>query len=88
MDHFNEAAHAHLLSVGYTHLRVEAEFDDGDPENGPGVWGAPAYDVYTGYEEIVGIGSHGLASFVKRDIERERWEAEHLCHPDFDEEHH
>lgn len=32
----------------YIHTRIEADFDDGDVENGPGSWGHDAYDLYEG----------------------------------------
>jgi hypothetical protein len=32
----------------YIHSHIEADFDDGDPENGPGSYGHDAYDLYEG----------------------------------------
>ncbi len=32
----------------YVHEHVDADFDDGDPENGPGYGGHDEYDVYHG----------------------------------------
>lgn len=41
--------HQLLVDQGnYVHIHFEAEFDDGDPENGPGTWSSPAYDMYSG----------------------------------------
>lgn len=43
------AAHEFLTDQGaYVHTHIEAVFDDGDPENGPGTGGCDAYDVYGG----------------------------------------
>lgn len=54
-------AHDFLIDQGcYVHTHIEAEFDDGDPENGPGSYGGhPEYDVYEGdsYDLIL---QHGL----------------------------
>ena len=42
-------AHEFLTNEGaYTHEHVDADFDDGDAENGPGTWGHDEYDVYHG----------------------------------------
>lgn len=32
----------------YIHTHIEADFDDGDPENGPGIYGHDAFDLYEG----------------------------------------
>jgi hypothetical protein len=72
----NQAAHDFLTSNGYSHQHFEADFDDGDAENGPGFGGSPAYDLYTGELEIIGISETGEADREVRDLERERQEAE------------
>lgn len=42
-------AHTFLTDQGaYVHDHVEADFDDGDPENGPGSYGHEAFDCYEG----------------------------------------
>jgi hypothetical protein len=59
MTPVNLAAHEHLLSCGYEHEYVPPDFDDGDPENGPGTWGYPGFDVYTSDEDQVFICENG-----------------------------
>lgn len=42
-------AHAFLTDQGcYVHTHIDADFDDGDAENGPGDTGNPPYDLYEG----------------------------------------
>lgn len=42
-------AHEFLTDQGcYIHTHVDADFDDGDPENGPGSFGHDEYDLYEG----------------------------------------
>jgi hypothetical protein len=42
-------AHEFLTNEGnYTHTHVDADFDDGDPENGPNGGGCDEYDLYQG----------------------------------------
>jgi len=42
-------AHKFLTDQGaYVHTHIDADFDDGDPENGPGTGGYDAYDLYEG----------------------------------------
>jgi hypothetical protein len=49
IDIYNAQAHEFLTDQGaYVHTHVEADFDDGDAENGPGVGGHDAYDLYEG----------------------------------------
>jgi hypothetical protein len=43
------SAHDFLTDQGaYVHTHVDADFDDGDPENGPGTGGHDQYDLYEG----------------------------------------
>lgn len=54
-------AHDFLTDQGsYVHTHIDAEFDDGDPENGPvDCNGHPEYDVYEGDSHDL-ILQHGL----------------------------
>jgi len=47
-DPISLKAHKFLTDQGAATLvyQGEADFDDGDPENGPGDWGYPDYDLY------------------------------------------
>lgn len=46
---FNPVAHALLTDEGaFTYQRIEGDFDDGDPENGPSGNGHDDYDLYEG----------------------------------------
>jgi hypothetical protein len=61
LSHKNHFAHAMLVSEGAcSHEHVEAEFDDGDGENGPGSWGHPAFDVYSSESHSLVIDDTGL----------------------------
>lgn len=75
LSHKNEFAHRMLTEEGsYTHEHVEADFDDGDPENGPGCWGYPAYDVYHGDSHDIVIDHTGLiVDMVLIDWDLCRW---------------
>lgn len=45
----SKTAHELLTDEGcYTHVHYEADFDDGDAENGPGSGGHDEYDEYNG----------------------------------------
>jgi hypothetical protein len=76
-DFFNLALHEHLTALGYIHTRREAEFDDGDPENGPGTWSCPAYDEYEGPDEYVFATEIGGLDREARDTQFEQWLASH-----------
>ena len=70
---FNQQVHDHLKAMGYFLIQYEAEFDDGDPENGPGTWGCPAYDEYSSDDEYIVIGDDGnVVHREERDLEQER----------------
>jgi hypothetical protein len=69
---FNLALHEHLLALGYKYTAHEAEFDDGDPENGPGTWGCPAYDEYEGPADYVFYSEIGESGTELRDLEMEK----------------
>jgi len=44
-----KTAHDFLTDQGcYVHTHFDADFDDGDPENGPGTSGHDEYDLYEG----------------------------------------
>jgi hypothetical protein len=47
----------------YIHTHIDAEFDDGDPENGPGTWGHDSFDLYEGDSHDI---QHGL--IVQMDL--------------------
>lgn len=70
---FNPQLHAELLAKGYVFTPMEAEFDDGDPENGPGQDGSPPYDEYQGPDEYVFVDEDGTAHHEARDHELEAW---------------
>jgi hypothetical protein len=59
--HKNTFAHCMLTDQGcFVHTHAEADFDDGDPENGPGTVGYPAFDVYEGDSHDLVIDQTGL----------------------------
>lgn len=70
---FHAAAHAWLIANGYTHKRMDAEWEDtGDAESGPRLDGHPAFDEYTSDTDYVIIDERGFQHCEKRDME---WEA-------------
>lgn len=72
---FNAAAHEFLLSIGYKHERVEAEWSDvGDAENGPDLVGHDGFDHYVDADSMVAIMENGEADFEWRDLELEEAE--------------
>jgi hypothetical protein len=56
---FNLEIHHHLVSLGYEFTPFPAEFDDGDPENGPGFGGCAAWDQYQNASEYICVESDG-----------------------------
>jgi hypothetical protein len=53
-------AHNFLTDQGaYVHTHIDADFDDGDPENGPGASGYDEYDLYEGDSHDL-IFQHGM----------------------------
>lgn len=70
---YNLALHDHLVSLGYLHTHENADFDDGDPENGPGTWSHPAFDMYEGPDEYVFVSEMGETDRQNRDNDLERW---------------
>jgi hypothetical protein len=70
----NPAAHEFLTANGYTHQYYPPDYDDGDPENGPGTWGCPGYDLYTSEEDEVYIDEYTKEAMVQaRDKDLEDW---------------
>jgi hypothetical protein len=66
------SAHEFLTDQGaYTHYHVPAEFDDGDPENGPGTVGFDEVDVYEGDSHIIILRRGIIIDLVPRDWEFE-----------------
>lgn len=62
---FNPFAHEMLTSDGaFIHTHMEADFDDGDAENGPGYGGHDAYDLYEGESHDIVIDRSGLIVHV------------------------
>jgi hypothetical protein len=54
-------AHALLTDQGAAvHAYNPADHDDGDPENGPGCWGFPAFDVYSTDSHDIVVNHNGL----------------------------
>lgn len=73
---YNLALHEHLISLGYVHTHNEADFDDGDPENGPGTYGGHcAFDQYEGPDEYCFASEAGVLDRQARDLELEKWMA-------------
>lgn len=58
----NPIAHAFLTDQGAAVLdhQGDADFDDGDPENGPGTWGYPDYDCYLSDGVSIAIDWRGM----------------------------
>jgi len=58
----NPTAHRLLTDEGNAVLveQGEPDFDDGDPENGPGSWGHPEYDQYQTDSHDIYIEWRGL----------------------------
>jgi hypothetical protein len=70
---FNPELHTHLVELGFTYTYYPPEFDDGDPENGPGTWGCPAFDEYEDATTRVIIDQEGHVEVTLRDLELEAW---------------
>jgi len=71
---FNPDIHAQLIDLGYAYEAIPAYFDDGDSENGPGPYGSPPYDEYTGPDEYICIDEKGHVVWREaRDLELEAW---------------
>jgi hypothetical protein len=73
----NPIVHSQLSALGYWHEHVEAEFDDGDPESGPGTWGHDAFDRYTGPDHYLYADETGILHVEPRDHVLEAWIEEH-----------
>lgn len=72
--YYNEDAHKQLVALGYEYERVEAEFDDGTPEDGPGTWGHPPYDQYTSDVDYIIIDESGhFVHHEMRDLKLEEF---------------
>jgi hypothetical protein len=69
----NAALHECLTALGYVRTYNEPEFDDGDPENGPGTWGCPGYDEYESATDRVFYDEMGGSHYEVRDLELEKW---------------
>jgi hypothetical protein len=69
----NPDLHDHLTALGYDFDPMPAEFDDGDPENGPGTGGHPPYDQYIGPDEFIMIEDGHVVHRAARDLDLERW---------------
>jgi hypothetical protein len=55
-----KTVHDFLTDQGaYVHTHIDADFDDGDAENGPGSGGFDQYDLYEGDSHDI-IVQHGL----------------------------
>ena len=71
---FNPEVHDHLIAIGYTFIPRPAEWDDGDPENGPGTGGYDEWDEYEGPAEYIAIDRSGhVVHREDRDLEFEAW---------------
>ena len=71
---FNLELHRELLERGYVFQPFPAEFDDGDPESGPGTDGCDAWDQYQGSDEYIIIDPSGhVVHRSDRDLEMEAW---------------
>lgn len=69
MPPFNGFIHRLLTESGYTYIHFEAEFDDGDPENGPGTWGSPPFDEYSSETHRVVVDEYGWPIYMEaRDL--------------------
>ena len=78
---YNPELHDHLIDLGFNYDPMPAEFDDGDPENGPGTWGHPPYDQYTASDEYICIDEGGhVVHRENRDLEFEVWIDEQQAH--------
>jgi len=61
LAHRDERLHALLTDQGAcVHVHHEAEHDDGDPENGPGTRGFPAWDEYSSESHFFAVDERGL----------------------------
>jgi hypothetical protein len=71
---YNLDIHAHLTALGFELTQYEADFDDGDPENGPGIYGCPPFDEYRDSSEYICIDMHGeVVNREDRDLALEAW---------------
>ena len=59
----NPEAHKLLTDQGAAVLvfQGDADFDDGDAENGPGTWGHPAYDLYQSESHDICVEWRGMS---------------------------
>ncbi len=74
MTPFNLSLHDHLMTLGFTHERVENSFEDiGEAESGPELSGGPAYDVYQDAASFVYMSEHGESGTELRDLEMEEY---------------
>jgi hypothetical protein len=75
----NPEAHRLLTDQGAVVFieHIEADFDDGDVENGPGTRGHPECDVYQSESHNIGIDWRGMDHNV-RDFDMEAYCAEHM----------
>lgn len=66
----NRIAHQLLTDQGAAVLieQGDADFDDGDAENGPGTWGYPDYDLYHSEHQLICLDWRGVQS---SDVEPE-----------------
>jgi hypothetical protein len=78
MPILNPTVHSQLSALGYEHEHIPADFDDGDAENGPGTWGHPAFDTYTGPDYYVHVNASGILHIEKRDHQLEAWINAHV----------
>jgi hypothetical protein len=81
----NPIAHQFLTDQGAAVLvdQIEADFDDGDPENGPGTWGHPECDVYQSESHNIGIDWRGM-THEPRDFAMEEFADEMAKHYESD----
>lgn len=71
---FNLALHEHLTALGYSWVQHEETWEDvGDAENGPELTGGPAFDEYTGPDEIVCASASGDVGREARNLEAEAY---------------
>lgn len=67
-------AHELLTDEGAcTHFHVEADFDDGDVENGPGTWGHDECDVYESDSHVIVLRRGLLLDVELIDWDHVRW---------------
>ena len=73
-------AHTFLTDEGaYVHDHIEAEWDDGDAESGPGCGGHPAFDMYSGDSHDIVLNEKGIMLDLQpRDFDFEAYCQEHM----------